>query len=259
MVKKVTPNGTRIKELRTNSLVERPQKQFAKQCGISERHLRRIENENWVTPVPVLQRIAKELAIGLQEIAFGTHGPMLVTQTKGVATSLDAATPEPGITVIPRYGTASLPAVSTAQMLYELAESSQGVIPHVLVDAPPAQLAMIKECLTLLKAVSDRQWLRSCGALMAADVHDSDDFPEISRRTRLAELFVLLKGHDIRVVAERETYHYPAGAKPWLKGQSFCFQLIIAFASPRGEYEEESVTVPFDQGREIVLSSEPLF
>jgi len=201
----------------------------------------------------VLQRIAKELDIGLDEIAFGTRGPMLVTQSKGVAPSSDSAMLKPKLTVIPRYGTASLPAVSTAQALYELAEGSMEVIPHVLVDVPAAQMAMIKECLALLKAVSDRQW--SCGAPVTADVHDADDFPEIARRTRLAELFVLLKGHDIRVVAEREDYHYPPGAKPWLEGQSRCFQLIVAFAPPRGEYDEESVSVPFDQGREIVLSS----
>jgi hypothetical protein len=114
-------------------------------------------------------------------------------------------------------------------------------------------MAMIKECLAVLKAVSDRRLSR--GASVPADAHDDADFPGISRRCRLTELFVLLKGHDIRIVAEQEEYRYPPGAIPWLPGQKFCFQLIIGFAAPCGEYSEEGVTVPFDGGCDITLSS----
>ncbi|HEV2878453.1 MAG TPA: hypothetical protein VGW96_02630, partial [Candidatus Eremiobacteraceae bacterium] len=69
----------------------------------------------------------------------------------------------------------------------------------------------------------------------------------------LAEICVLLKGHDIRVVANSEIYHYPLGATPWLEGQNTCNHLIVAFAPPRGEHEEISLTVPFDAGRELFL------
>jgi hypothetical protein len=131
------------------------------------------------------------------------------------------------------------------------------IVPHVLVDSAPAQMAMIEECLGILKAVSNRAW--SCGRPVAPDTHDAADFPEASRRTRLAELFVLLKGHDIRIAAGSEIYHYPPGATPWLEGQTFCNHLVVAFAPPRGEYEEEQVTVPFDGGRELVLPYKPLY
>jgi transcriptional regulator with XRE-family HTH domain len=249
MVKKVTSNGTQIKKLRTDSLSELPQKKFAAVCGISERQLRRIENDSLVVPMPVLQRIAKALGVCVDAIAYGAQRPTLATENDNVVTLSNAPAPTPEI--IPRHTTVGLSPVSTAQALYELAQSSMEVIPHVLVDAPSEQMAMIKECLSLLKAVSDRRW--SCGAPVTADAHDDADFPEVSRRSRLAELFVLLKGHDIRVVAEHAIYMYPPGARPWTQGQSSCFQFIIGFAPPRSEYEEEYVTVPFDGGREIVL------
>jgi hypothetical protein len=115
---------------------------------------------------------------------------------------------------------------------------------------------MIEECLEILKVISDQEW--SCGRPVASDAHDSADFPETSRRRRLAELFVLLKGHDIRILAETESYRYPPGATPWLEGESTCWHLVVAFAPPRGEYEEERVTVPFDRGREFVLPYKPI-
>jgi len=115
-------------------------------------------------------------------------------------------------------------------------------------------MAMVEECLGLLKAVSQRQW--SCGKPVAQDAYDDTDFPEISRRKRLTELFVLLKGHDIRVVASREMYRYPPGEMPWLEDQRDCWHLVIAFAPPLGEWEEERVSVPFDGGSEIVLPYE---
>jgi transcriptional regulator with XRE-family HTH domain len=248
MVRKVAANGTRIKELRTHSSSELPQKKLAKLCGISERQLRRIENENLPVSTAVLRQLALHLNAGVDQIAFSVQGPSLVAQQDSVATPSKTVANEPRI--IPRHTTTHLKPVSTAQALYDLAEGSMEVVPHLLLDAPAAQMAMIEECLSLLKAVSDRKW--SLGPV-PADVHDSADFPEISRRTRLTELFVLLKGHDIRIVAESEIYTYPPGAQPWLEGEKFCFQLVVAFAPPRGEYDEAHVVVPFDAGREFVL------
>ncbi len=257
MVKKLISNGRRIKELRTNSSSELPQKELAPLCGISERTLRRMENENLRVSILILKRLANVLKVRLDEIAFGTCGSTLVTQINVEAALSKGKESEPETTVIPRHTTASLRPVYTAQALYELAEGSMKVIPHVLIDAPATQLAMIKECLALLKAVSDRRW--SCGAPVTADAHDDADFPEVSRRARLAELSVLLKGHDIRIAADVETYHYPKSEASWLEGQKFCWHLVIAFAPPRGEYEEEAVTVPFDAGCDLVLSSEMPF
>jgi hypothetical protein len=124
------------------------------------------------------------------------------------------------------------------------------------VDAGPAEMEMIEECLEILKVISDQAWFR--GRPVASDAHDDADFPEVSRCRRLAELLVLLKGHDIRILAESKIYHYPLGSKPWLEGWDFHEHLLVAFAPPRGEYEEEWVTVPFDRGRESVLPYKPI-
>jgi len=258
MVKKFTANGARIKELRTGSLVPLPQKVFSENCGISERQLRRIENNNQSIELSLLQRIATVLKVGVGEITYGAQRPTLVIHKGAIAPPPRLQqTRDPETIVIPRHTTAHLRPILTAQALYESARDTMEIVPHLLVDMTAAQMAMIHECLALLKAVSDRQW--SHGEPLQADAHDSAPFPEVSRRARLAELFVLIKGNDIRIVAERETYHYPTGVRPWLAGEKFCFQLIIGFAPPRGEYEEEYVVVPFDAGREVVLPSKVIF
>jgi len=273
MVMKTTPNGQRIKELRTSQKEELPQMKFAYQCGISERTLRRIETENRVVGYPTLIRIAEKLGVAIEQVALSVSGPKLVaggkvlsSATTGAAINLaispdqktePQASVEPETIHIPRHTTAGLASVASAQALYELAEGSMQIKPHMLVDAAPAQMGMVEECLGLLKAVSQRQW--SCGEPVAPDAHDGADFPEMSRRKGLAELFVLLKGHDIRIVASREMYRYPPGETPWLKGQRDCWHLVIAFAPPRGEWEEDGVSVPFDGGCDIVLPYKPVF
>jgi transcriptional regulator with XRE-family HTH domain len=78
MVMRLAANGRRIKELRTGGTAELPQKTLAATCGISERQLRRMENENALTGLPVLERVARELGVGVSDISFGLRGPQLV-------------------------------------------------------------------------------------------------------------------------------------------------------------------------------------
>jgi transcriptional regulator with XRE-family HTH domain len=250
MVMRLMANGARIKELRTGGTAELPQKTLAGLCGISERQLRRMENKNVAAKLPVFERLASALGVAVGDISIGLRGPQLISGEKKPAPE----TPE--IMHLPRHTTASLPPVVSAQSLYELAKSSMEVVPHVLVDAGPAEMEMIEECLEILKVISDQAWFR--GRPVASDAHDDADFPEVSRCRRLAELLVLLKGHDIRILAESKIYHYPLGSKPWLEGWDFHEHLLVAFAPPRGEYEEEWVTVPFDRGRESVLPYKPI-
>jgi transcriptional regulator with XRE-family HTH domain len=249
MAMKLMANGARIKELRLGGIAELPQKTLAAQCGISERQLRRIENKNAATRLPILKQIAKVLAVTVDDISVGFRGPQLVFPTI-------AAKDEPETLHIPRQTTAWLAPVASAQNLYELAKSSMEIVPHVLVDARPVQMEMIEECLEILKVISEREWPGN--RLVTSDSHDDADFPEVSRRRRLAELFVLIKGHDIRIAAEVQIYEYPPGATPWLEGARTSDHLMIAFAPPRREYEEEKVTVFFDRGRELVLPYKPI-
>ncbi len=273
MVMKLTANGQKIKELRLGQKTDLPRKTFAKKCDISERQLQRIENANLSVGYPTLKGIAEQLGVPIEEIVLSVCGPKLVPSARVASPSSmphadnlatapgrktkSLASVEPEMIHIPRHTRVGLAPVASAQVLYELAESSMEIKPHMLVDTAPEQMEMVEECLGLLKAVSQRQW--SCGTSIAPDAHDETDFPEISRRRRLAELFVILKGHDVRIVASREMYRYPAGERPWLDGQRDCWHLVVAFAPPRGEWEEDGVSVPFDGGCHIVLPYKPLF
>lgn len=258
MARLLTPNGPRIKELRTDALVELPQKRFAEQCNISERQLRRIENANLPTKVSILCRFAEILQVSVEEIAFSAGGPRIVSDVRGADPTL--LTEEPKFIKYPRHTSTHLDTVAGAQALYELAERNMEIIHHIKVEAAPVQIAMIEECLSLLKTISRREWsCRVQGVQVESDHHDSTDFPEVSRRRRLAELFMLLKSHDIRIVANSEIYYYPEGATPWCDGEKTCFQLVIAFVPPLRVNEDETVTVPFDGGRDILLPSKPNF
>lgn len=255
MVMRLAANGRRIKELRTGGTAELPQKTLAARCGISERQLRRMENENALTKLPVLERVARELGVGVSDISFGFRGPQLVSGEEPPALAA-AVGGEPETMHLPRHTTASLPPVVSSRELYELAQASMEILPHVLVDAGPAEMEIIEESLEILKVISDQEW--SCGRPIASDAHDAADFPETSRLRRLAELFVLIKGHDIRILASSEIYHYPPGSDALARGRTTCNQLVVTFAPPRGEYEEERITVPFDRGREFLLPYKPI-
>jgi len=273
MTIRLAVNGARIKELRAGGTAELPQKTLAGQCGISERQLRRMENENLGTKLPVLKRLAKALGVAVEDISFGWRGPELVLGEKTPALAASAVE-EPEPIHLPRHTTASLAPVIGAQALYELAKHSMEIVPHVLVDVAPAQMGMIEECLEILKVISDQEW--SCGYPVASDAHDDADFPEASRRRRLAELFVLIKGHDIRIMASEEHYEYRIGTTPqegrctfdrlrlteamtsWPRCAASSYRLVVAFAPPRGEYEDDQVIVPFDRGCEKVLPYEPI-
>lgn len=256
MAMKVAVNGARIKTLRAEAADELPQKKLAALCGISERQLRRIENGNLAVSKSVLRQLAAHLKVEMPEIAFGLDGSQLAPSQKNSQTALTKEEDSAEIH-IPRHTTTFLGPVPGAHALYDMAANCQQIVPHVLVDAAPAQMEMIEECLDLLNAISRRKW--SAGEPIPPDAYDATAFPEMARRKRLSELFVLLKGHDIRIVADQLIYDYPAGEDPWLPGQRFCFQLVIAFAPPRGQYEEDSLTVPFDGGRDQVLPRKPIF
>ena len=211
--------------------------------------LKELGRRSW----PLLQRACARFRAGdgtIQMTAFNV--PPTKTTTPAIAPPDEKRTFH-----VPRYTTVGLSPVTAPQELYKLAEDSMEIVPHVLVDAPPAQMTMIEECLSLLNAVSQRRW--SCRGPVTPDAHDETDFPDISRRRRLTDLFVQLKGHDIRIVASRETYSYPPGETPLLAGIGVCEQLVIAFAPPRGEYEEASVSVPFDGGRDFEVPRKSLW
>jgi hypothetical protein len=106
--------------------------------------------------------------------------------------------------------------------------------------------------LSLLKGIMQRQW-HSLGPA-APDSYDELEFPDISRRKRIAEVLVLLKGNDIRIVIDGHFKYYQDWETPWLPGMSFYTQLLIGFAPP-AMYGEEGVEVPIDHGKDLKIPS----
>jgi DNA-binding XRE family transcriptional regulator len=258
MALKLKPKGHRIKALREASETEYRQKTLAAKIPISERALRRIENEDKVTKAEVLRRIAGALNTTLEDIAYGSSGPRLVIENgkavRGVSKKTQGAGPD--FTDIPRFSTAYLYPVKGAQHLFDEIGHAQEIAPHILIDAEPELFALIEELLTLLKGVMLREWSALGPAL--SDDFDDEEFPNVSRMRRMSEILVLLKGNDIRVAVGTHTKHYQDGETPWLEGQKWFTQLLIAFV-PAGEYFEDTVEVPVDHGKDIRLPMEPIF
>ncbi|MDB5648942.1 MAG: hypothetical protein JWL62_462 [Hyphomicrobiales bacterium] len=69
-MKKVTPNGSIVKQLREHLERGSTQKELAHAVGNSERQLRSIENQNAAVPVASLDRLAKALGVHRDRIAY---------------------------------------------------------------------------------------------------------------------------------------------------------------------------------------------
>src|SRR6185437_172385 len=250
------PNGRRIKELRRKRERGSTQKELEFSTGISERALRRIENENRPTQIENLRRLAAELEVPLEDIVFAASGqPRLVPTNGEIVRQRPSEHSEPEFIDIPRYSTASLMPMRKVQQLYQEVSYAQAIVPHLLVQANSERLALIEELLGLLKAIMVRHW--SVLGPATPDEHDKADFPELSRQRRVSDLMVLLKGNDIRICANTHIKYYQPRETPWLPEQKFFTQLQIAFASPV-EYGGEDVSVPVDHGKDIRLPRDPI-
>jgi transcriptional regulator with XRE-family HTH domain len=114
MVMRLVANGARIKELRMGAVSELPQKTLAGQCGISERQLRRIENKNLATTLPVLERLGTALGVAVEDISFGLHGPQLISGQNTPSPAISSMD-KPETIHCPRHTTISLAPVAGAQ------------------------------------------------------------------------------------------------------------------------------------------------
>lgn len=260
MALKLIPKGDKIKALRESQEIDYRQKTIAAKARISERELRRIEIDSKPTKAEVLRRLATALNTTLEEIAFAANGPDLVTQNGKVvtgATQKSQRTPsDSDFITIPRFSTTYLHPVKGAQHLFDEAGYAQEIVPHILVETEPELFDLIEELLTLLKGIVRRTW-SSLGPAPADD-YDNNEFPDVSRLKRLSEILVLLKGNDIRVAIDTHIKYYRDGDTPWLSGQKFFQQLLIAFA-PTDEYVEDTVEVPIDHGKDVRLPTKPVF
>jgi transcriptional regulator with XRE-family HTH domain len=249
------PKGEHIKNLRENRETGYLQKTIAGKTGISERRLRRIENENIMTKAEDLRRLAAALDTTLDDISFAPEAPSHLAIRNGESALSTTSEELSEFKKVPRHGTHFLRPVRGAADLYDEAGYAQEIVPHILVEPDPERFALIEELLSLLQGIMLRQW-HSLGPA-TPDCYDDLEFPDIGRQKRISELLVLLKGNDIRVVADTHMKYYQDRETPWLEGQKYYTQLLIGFAPP-DEYGEETVVVPVDHGKDLKIPRKPI-
>jgi transcriptional regulator with XRE-family HTH domain len=146
MAMMLIPDGDRIRNLRTSRATEYRQKTIAAKAGLSERQLRRMENENKMTKAEDLRRLATALDTTLDDIAFAPDAYPRLVAKNGQAVALSPKTEEPPDFIeIPRHGTTSLRPTGGVQDLCDEAGRAQEIIPHILVETDPERFALIEE------------------------------------------------------------------------------------------------------------------
>jgi len=241
-MKKVIPNGDRIKQLRAQLERLSTQKEMANEIAVSERMLRKIENENAPISAILLDRIAKLLGVHREAI---TSSPPPATAS---------ARPEGGTPadfdkekLIARHDWGYAQATSGDGELYHEAGNAHDLACVIEVPLNAETGAYVQELVDLLTALT---WSQRdiVGTIPASE--------QIATRRRIRELIVLLRGNDIWIyqtkVSRRlpERHDLPPPGEP----ATMEFRLTVAFGPP-GEYGETSMKVPVDHGQPFVLPS----
>ena len=74
-MKKLTPNGTAVKKIRGQLERLSTQKEFAHAVGVSERMLRKIENENLPVSINIIASMAKVLNVHRENLVYAIDSP----------------------------------------------------------------------------------------------------------------------------------------------------------------------------------------
>lgn len=243
-MKKVIPDGARIKQLRTNSEKASTQKELAHEIRVSERTLRQIENQSAAVGVDVLDRIAKW---------FGVHRAQICTSNEPIGPS---AHPESGPTpkalaelfedrIVPRHDYDLAYATMDEGKLFKEASHSHDVVCSIDIPLSDETAGYAEELFETLRSLT---WeVRDCRSVVPAT-------EELAIRRRIKMLLVLLKGNDVwayqtsffRRLPERYE-PLPEGEYPYLRSR-----LVVALGPP-GEYGEVSIKVPIDHGQPFFL------
>lgn len=248
-MKKYTPKGATIKELREGLDRLSTQKEMAAEIGVSERMLRMIENDNAAIPITTVDRLAKALGVRREHIIFSEGRPAEVVPSPLPVPpfpQMDSASEEPP-QIIPRFDWDYAYATSDETRLYHEASHSHDLVTAIEIALTEETSAYAEELFEIL------------GGLTYAKrdiLKDIEPGKEIALRRRIRQLLVLLKGNDVwayetsffRRLPERMTLP-PEGEEHTLQSR-----LLVALAPP-GEYGETSLRVNIDHGQPFVLLS----
>ena len=246
-MKKVTPIGRKIKELREQQDRRSTQKEFAYAVGISERMLRKIENENALLSVGILERIAKLLGVPHSQLAFSLNGPQAVPllDVPDLCEALDFSKDR----LIPRFEDCFAYACMDEGKLYAAMRNSNDVKTVVKTSLNDETEAYVRELVEILGSLT-RDHRDAVLPPVAID--------EGQIRRRIRQLMVLLKGNDVwlyetdvmRRLPERDTLDSDDEDCTW------SWRTMIVFGPP-GEYGETSIDIEVDNGRPHILKGFP--
>lgn len=243
-MKKVIPDGSRIKSLRINSERASTQKELAHEIRVSERTLRQMENKDASIGVDVLDRLAKWFGVHREQIAKSTGAsPVAAAPGPNVFDTILAEMSEDRI--VPRHDYDMAYATTDEGKLFKEASHSHDVVCSIEIPLTDQTAEYAQDLFEILRSLT---WdMRD----ILVDIPATD---EIAIRRRIKMLLVLLKGNDIWVY---ETSYFrrlperygplPEGEYPDLKSR-----LVVALGPP-GEYGEVSIRVPIDHGQPFFL------
>jgi transcriptional regulator with XRE-family HTH domain len=246
-MKRVTPIGRKIKELRELQNRRSTQKEFAYAVGISERMLRKIENENALLSIGILERIATILGVPHSQLAFSLNGPQAVPllDVPDLLEALDFSKDH----LIPRIEECFAYACMDETKLYEAVRNSDDIKTVLKRTLNDETEAYVQELVAILDSLTrDRRYA----------VPPPAAIEESPTKRRIRHLLVLLKGNDVwlyetdvmRILPERDTLASNDEDCTWSR------RTMIVFGPP-GEYGETSIDVEVDNGRPHILKGLP--
>lgn len=245
-MKKFTPNGAVIKQLRKNLDRLSTQKEMANEIGVGDRKYRMIENENLPIALVTVERLAKALGVHRETIIYSSGTPVAVAvQTQSRRPNSAQLVDEDKL--ISRYDWDLAHATSDEGRLYQEALRSHDIATVIETKLTEETSAYAEELFEILASLT---WSKRDILTDIAPVE------EVTLRRRIRQLIVLLKGNEVwvyetsfyRRLPERHTLA-PEGEPCRYEGR-----LVIALGPP-GEYGEETLRVNIDNGQPFMLPS----
>jgi transcriptional regulator with XRE-family HTH domain len=243
-MKKVTPQGNLIKQLRSQLEKGSLQKEMSYAIGISERRIRSIENENATVTLLELDRIAAYLNVSRGQIAYAINTPKLVPTASDITEQLLAGLFKDRI--IPRFEKDRAYATMDEGKIIHDAQHSEDLTVQIDIQLSSETSEYAEELIRLLTELtwSKRDWL------VKPTPADS-----IALRRRIRQLLVLLKGNDVWLYYTHQLRRLPERFDLPAEGDPSEMQFRVAIVlGPPGEFGEESTDVNVDNGQPYFLS-----
>jgi transcriptional regulator with XRE-family HTH domain len=250
-MKRVISKGSDIQTLRLRLEKLSTQKEMANEVGVSIRKLRKIENENAPISIATASKLARALGVHREQIVVEDEdktismGRTVVLALPDFSAEISTLFDSNECKIIPRHDFDYAKATMDEAVLFKDANSSHDVECIFEARLTDATSGYAQELIDLLV-----QRTRSRRNILERP----DPVSEIALRRRIRELMVLLRGNDIWIYTT--TVHRTLPERDMLQPEGeprdYQYRLVIAFAPP-GEYGEESLRVPVDNGQPYVL------